>query len=1069
MNARTRWTLNLLTAASMVPFLGSAQSIWDGDTDGNWGTAANWVGDTLPPFGAGARIVFYAAGAKNLSTFLGGGRTIGSLQFDSNVTAPVTIRLTTTATGTTAAHLTFNNGSGINSTIAVASAVSANITIGAAGGNLNLNAPRLVIDHQGSALLNINRTLGISGNTTPVTITGGGTVRLLNTVTTGGITLDSGWLQINHNDTFGSSGSFTLTINGGRISAASTVSRTSAVNWVLGGNVAFGDTGDMVGTVRFTGPGTLTGSRVITVDSPVVLAGAIGDGGNNYSITKHGESLLRLSGANTYGGGTIIQTGVVAFTQKSAMPATGTVQVGPRGVASLGVDAGDTAYWSASDLDALWEDDLPGFALDFSSLIGVDVRDLTTFTYSTPQSTRGLVKTGRGTLVLNAANSYSQVVLFEGTLRQGVSGAIPNNGVVSFANRTNSDPADAVGILDMNNIATTLTGLQGYEGGRVTNANLTLNIGGTQVYYGRFDGPGSITKTGLGTWRLYGNSSIYEGSFTLQNGTIEIGHNNALGIRSNVVLYLDGGALVPVDASRDLYVDYVLRGNVTLGAPAHATNNLNLRLGSAGTFTLGGNYTITVPGAATALVYAAVTDGANSYGFTKAGSGMLRLQSDNDFDGEVVVQEGRLGILAPFALGGTNAGTVVRNGGSLRFQGVDLDLWEPLTLSGLGTASGANNGALVANRNSGIWNLYGPITLDGGARVTTYNANIATMIIHRAIGGTGDLRLQAGAANNGGGLFVLRGQSTYTGDTYIELSSATSVVVAIEVNQALPATTVLRMEAGSFGAGLSAISRVELRGWTQQVAGIVAPPATAFRTNSIVGGSSNLSLLVVNSSASHTFEGRIGGNDPFDDNIGLVKAGTGLLVLTGTNTYTGPTTVSNGTLRIQGAHTGSGLITVAGGRLEGTGRVAGALTVLSGGTLAPGASPGQFIANANVTLQSGAIFEVEINGKTPGTLYDQLLMGAGTTLTLSNPTLSVILGFSPAIGDQFQIVSGFSSLSGSFHGLPTSGSTFMAGSTVFKIDYNASDITLTVVPEPSTLGSMGLAIAVLLLRRRFGR
>jgi len=198
----------------------------------------------------------------------------------------------------------------------------------------------------------------------------------------------------------------------------------------------------------------------------------------------------------------------------------------------------------------------------------------------------------------------------------------------------------------------------------------------------------------------------------------------------------------------------------------------------------------------------------------------------------------------------------------------------------------------------------------------------------------------------------------------------------------------------------------------------------------------------------------------------VVQAGAGTTILTANNIMMGSTVVSNGVLRINGAQTGSGLITVAGGRLEGNGSVAGAIHVLSGGTLAPGASPGQFTANANVTLQSGAMLEVELAGTTPGTEYDQLLMGAGTTLTLSSPTLSVILGYSPSLGDSFQIVSGFSTLSGTFAGLPSSGSTFTVGSTLFQIDYNASDITLTVVPEPSSLGLLGMVAAVLLLRRR---
>jgi len=50
--------------------------------------------------------------------------------------------------------------------------------------------------------------------------------------------------------------------------------------------------------------------------------------------------------------------------------------------------------------------------------------------------------------------------------------------------------------------------------------------------------------------------------------------------------------------------------------------------------------------------------------------------------------------------------------------------------------------------------------------------------------------------------------------------------------------------------------------------------------------------------------------------------------------------------------------------------------------------------------------------------------------------------------------------------LPSSGSTFTVGSTLFQIDYNASDITLTVVPEPGSISLMGLALVLGWLRRR---
>ncbi|MCX7818660.1 MAG: hypothetical protein N2652_05560 [Kiritimatiellae bacterium] len=60
-----------------------------------------------------------------------------------------------------------------------------------------------------------------------------------------------------------------------------------------------------------------------------------------------------------------------------------------------------------------------------------------------------------------------------------------------------------------------------------------------------------------------------------------------------------------------------------------------------------------------------------------------------------------------------------------------------------------------------------------------------------------------------------------------------------------------------------------------------------------------------------------------------------------------------------------------------------------------------------------------------------MLIGTGSTLTLSNPTLSVILGFTLSLGDTFQIASGLSTLSGTFSGLLSSVSTFNVGSAQF--------------------------------------
>ena len=62
----------------------------------------------------------------------------------------------------------------------------------------------------------------------------------------------------------------------------------------------------------------------------------------------------------------------------------------------------------------------------------------------------------------------------------------------------------------------------------------------------------------------------------------------------------------------------------------------------------------------------------------------------------------------------------------------------------------------------------------------------------------------------------------------------------------------------------------------------------------------------------------------------LTKAGTGKLTLTKSNTYTGDTTITDGTLQVtntSGSATGTGSVQVNAGTLGGTGIISGAVTV----------------------------------------------------------------------------------------------------------------------------------------------
>jgi autotransporter-associated beta strand protein len=108
--------------------------------------------------------------------------------------------------------------------------------------------------------------------------------------------------------------------------------------------------------------------------------------------------------------------------------------------------------------------------------------------------------------------------------------------------------------------------------------------------------------------------------------------------------------------------------------------------------------------------------------------------------------------------------------------------------------------------------------------------------------------------------------------------------------------------------------------------------------------------------------------------VSIVKVGTGTLTLGGTNIYSGTTTVSNGVLLVNGSinndNTNDAPITVSGGTLGGLGTLGGAVTINSGGTLAPGAGTNVagtvLTLNSNLTLQVGGTTLMQaVHGASP--------------------------------------------------------------------------------------------------------
>jgi len=121
-------------------------------------------------------------------------------------------------------------------------------------------------------------------------------------------------------------------------------------------------------------------------------------------------------------------------------------------------------------------------------------------------------------------------------------------------------------------------------------------------------------------------------------------------------------------------------------------------------------------------------------------------------------------------------------------------------------------------------------------------------------------------------------------------------------------------------------------------------------------------------------------------------------LLSTANSYTGPTTVSNGTLLVNGVITSP--VTVIGGTFGGTGVVNRSVTVNFGGTLSPGASIGTLTINGNLSLSGNTL--VELNKSLSPAQSNDFVNVSGTltyggTLTVNN------LGPALAAGNSFRL------------------------------------------------------------------
>ncbi|WP_197903762.1 autotransporter-associated beta strand repeat-containing protein [Salmonella enterica] len=663
-----------------------------------------------------------------------------------------------------------------------------------------------------TVLENVDANSGWNGQS--LTKTGAGTLILnAENTYTGGTTISDGTLVANNVEALGTGNvtdNATLELNTGgdfdnAISGSGQVVKSgdetltlSGSNTYTGGTIISG--GTLVATnVEALGTGDVTDNAVLELNTGGTFDNVISGSGQ---VVKSGDDALTLSGSNTYTGGTTISGGTLVATNVEAL------------------GSGDVTD------DATLELNTGG---DFANNIG---------------GTGSVVKSGDETLTLSGTNTYrGDTTISGGTL-------VATN-------------VDALGTGDVTD-----------------NATLELNTGGD--FDNAIGGTGSVVKSGDKTLTLSGANS-YSGATTISGGTLIATHVNALGTGA-----IDNRASLLLDASGQFTVTDLTTesgGNTEIGAGSTLqATTLTQKSDSTLTINLNSNTADPVIHAASQVSLAGTLD------ITGVGD---VLDSDpastDDLDTFTLIASDK---------------TIAGDFEKLTVAGMDADLADFITVDGRIDDTGKQyelTTALTwyADRDDAVTDAHGTFNLtnaDGSFAVNTVLENVdATLDPASATGWDGTSLIKQGA-----GTLILNAENTYTGGTTI--SGGTLVATNVDALGSGDVTDDATLELNTGGTFDNAISG------SGQVVKSGDDVLTLSGANSYSGGTliSDGTLVASNVEALGTgdvtddavLELNTGGD--FDNAISgsgqVVKSGDETLTLSGANTYTGGTLISDGTL-----------------------------------------------------------------------------------------------------------------------------------------------------------------------------
>lgn len=1040
---------------------------------------------------------------------LGGNITASAasnLNFRTNNTGTISATGSIGASGSNIAISNLGTSSGaVNLSGVIGSSVNS-ITQNSSFGGLtilaaanNSNTGTLTVN---SATLTASSSLFAASQTplgTAAVTLNGGTLSLL----TGGATGSGAGNTNAETVTFGNNVAVggNTTINVGRTATSNAAtSKTIALNNLSIGANTLTVTGANGYLLQFVGTTTITGNSTFSISSAnLALAGAIGDGGSGFGIIKAGPGTLFLgSAASTYTGGTSITAGAISVSSIGNQTSTSSGLGGSYSTINLGAttNGGILIYTGAGETTDR--------VLNLASTTGSSQIQATNAS-SLLNFTGNVTATGVGNKTLTVSNTGAGGVQ--------LSGAISDNSVsnTTALTKTNSGTLTLSG-------NSTFTGSLGVNQGilqvaTISNAGVSSNIGAGNAIF-------ALTSSGgTGTLRLTGAGGSTDRAITIIRSGTGTGSGLVIDSSGSAPYTFSGGistsAAAAVSSSSTVTNTLTLTGNNT-GANTISGNitdfaaDRTIAVAKSNTTALwilsgtGNDYTgqTTVNGGSLAGI------GANAFGNTSgisiAGAGILSLRGDSSTS-FVKASDSSSYTITTSASGATiNADQATVAGTGAKTMSVGAIGTSSTAVAYTINFTGSNNTSLsvgaitgAASAAAGANNIANAIAGGGSLTVASFasaNSVGGDLLRFNGVGNTTvtgaitpsstTLSLQ----HNGTGTVTLSGANTYNGTTTI--NSGGTLSVAALTNGGGPSSTL--------GVSSNAASNLVINGGTLRYTGSGdstdrlftignAAPDTATIDSSgsgalnftntgalVYGGSQNTArTLILDGSytgAANTMASLIAASGTVVKNV--TKQGAGTWRLTNANTYDGATTVTAGTLLINGS-IAAGAVSVNGGTLGGNGTVGGATTLAAGSKLSAGDSSAETLTlTSTLNLSAAAndtaafVFTLGLSGADRIRLTSNTanVLNIGTNL-LSAADFSFSAGSGFGVGQTytlFDLTGGSATINGTF----TTFSTTIGGFTG-DVAIVGNDIVLTnVVPEPATWALLALGLTVLITLRR---